>query len=206
MFYDLANFTLPLMITLQEDFGELDAIEEELNALRGQAELARKTADEFEGRYKETSQKLVTTQAEMEDLEMKVAVLEKKLRRATGGAPVAESTDKAVQTDALPEEPAKPARSHSRRDLRKQMSRQDSRGSNLSSAQGDDASEDDSEDAEEEQDEVVDSIKAQKRELSLLKSKVRSLKDKEKNTRNERHALRLQLRKFRSDLKDEKKK
>ena len=175
-----------------------------MNALRGQAELARKTAEDFESRYKDTSQKLVTTQAEMEDLEMKVTVLQKKLKRATGGAALAESCDKAVQTDVI-EEPPKPARSHSKRDLRKQMSRQDSRGSNLSSAHGD-GSDDDDDDADDDADETGGSLKAQKRELSLLQSRLRSTKDKEKNTRNERHALHLQLKKFRSDLKDEKKK
>lgn len=51
-----------------------------------------------------------------------------------------------------------------------------------------------------------DEAKAQKRELAMLQSRLRSAKDKERNTRNERIALRLQLRKFRSDLKDERKK
>ena len=49
----------------------------------------------------------------------------------------------------------------------------------------------------------VSELKEQKRELALLQSRLRSTKDKERNTRNERIALRLQLRKFRNDLKDE---
>ncbi len=194
----------------EDDFGELDAVEEEMNALRGQAELARKTAEEFESRYKETAGKLVTTQAEMEDLEVKVAVLQKKLKRAAGGVEPVESCHKEVQTDPMPEpEIIRPVRSHSKRDLRKQMSRQDSRGSNLSSStHGDGTAElsGDEEDELEEEDEVAGSLKAQKRELSLLLSKLRSTKDKEKNTRNERIALHINLKKFRSDLKDEKKK
>ena len=195
----------------EEDFGELDAVEEELNTLRGQAELARKSAEEFEMRYKETSNKLVTTQAEMEDLEMKVTVLQKKLRRAQGGGVVEETQtcDAGVQTDPMEPPPSTECRrSHSKRDLRKQMSRQDSRGSNQSSANqavGEEASEEEEEEDEEE-DEDARYLKTQKRELALLASRLRSTKDKEKNVRNERVALYLQLKKFRNDLKDEKKK
>ncbi len=196
----------------EEDFGELDAVEEELNTLRGQAELARKSAEQFEMRYKETSQKLVTTQAEMEDLEMKVAVLQKKLRRAQGGGVVEETQtcDMGTQTDPMEPPPVeyRPSRSHSKRDLRKQMSRQDSRGSNQSSANqgvGEEQSDEEDED-EEEEDEDARYLKTQKRELALLASRLRSTKDKEKNVRNERIALHLQLKKFRNDLKDEKKK
>lgn len=198
----------------EEDFGELDAVEEELNALRGQAELARKTAEEFEARYKETANKLGTTQAEMEDLEMKVVVLQKKLRKAQNSGAVIDETetcDVSVQTDPI-EPPTPPPcetrRSYSRRDLRKQMSRQDSRGSNVSSANnqavGDESSEEEEDD--EPEDEAALYLKTQKRELALLTSRLRSTKDKEKNVRNERVALYLQLKKFRSDLKDEKKK
>ena len=197
----------------EEDFGELDAVEEELNALRGQAELARKSAEEFESRYKETANKLVTTQAEMEDLEMKVVVLQKKLRKAQNSGAVideTESCDASVQTDPIePPPPSETRRSYSKRDLRKQMSRQDSRGSNVSSANnqaaGDESSEDDN-DEDELEDEATLYLKTQKRELSLLMSRLRSTKDKEKNVRNERIALHLQLKKFRNDLKEEKKK
>jgi len=191
------------------DFGELEAVEEEMNALRGQAELARKTAEEFESRYKETSQKLVTTQAEMEDLEMKVTVLQKKLRRAQAGNGIeeAETTEIGTQTDPMklptpPPQPLPPSRSYSKRDMRRQMSRQDSRTSNLSSTGGG-AGESGEED---EEDEDEDPLKAQKRELKMLLSRLRSAKDKEKATANERIAMKQQLRKFRSDLKDEKKK
>jgi hypothetical protein len=191
------------------DFGELEAVEEEMNALRGQAELARKTAEEFESRYKETSQKLVTTQAEMEDLEMKVTVLQKKLRRAQAGNGIeeAETTEIGIQTDPMkfptpPPQPLPPSRSYSKRDMRRQMSRQDSRTSNLSSTGG--GAGDSGEEDEEGEDE--DPMKAQKRELKMLLSRLRSAKDKEKATANERIAMKQQLRKFRSDLKDEKKK
>ena len=88
------------------------------------------------------------------------------------------------------------------------MSRQDSRGSNQSSANqavGEEASEEEEEEDEEE-DEDARYLKTQKRELALLASRLRSTKDKEKNVRNERVALYLQLKKFRNDLKDEKKK
>lgn len=188
------------------DFGELEAVEEELNALRGQAELARKTAEEFELRYKETSQKLVTTQAEMEDLEMKVTVLQKKLRRAQAGNGIeeAETTDFGTQTDPMKmptPPPQMPMRSYSKRDIRRQMSRQDSRASNLSSTGGGGESGEEDEDGEDE-----DPLKAQKRELKMLLSRLRAAKDKEKATANERVAMKQQLRKFRSDLKDEKKK
>ncbi|XP_046645761.1 DNA ligase 1-like isoform X2 [Daphnia pulicaria] len=198
-----------------EDFGDLDAVEEEMNALRGQAELARKTAEEFENRYKETANQLVTTQAEMEDLEMKVAVLKKKLRKAQemngGGEPEeAELRDFGTQTDPIEPPPpvveSRPSRSHSKRDLRKQMSRQDSRGSNVSSANNNPVDSEEEEEEEEEEDEAAAYLKAQKRELALLASRLRSTKDKEKNVRNERIALHLQLKKFRIDLKDEKKK
>jgi hypothetical protein len=180
-----------------------------MNALRGQAELARKTAEEFESRYKETSQKLVTTQAEMEDLEMKVTVLQKKLRRAQAGNGIeeAETTEIGIQTDPMkfptpPPQPLPPSRSYSKRDMRRQMSRQDSRTSNLSSTGG--GAGDSGEEDEEGEDE--DPMKAQKRELKMLLSRLRSAKDKEKATANERIAMKQQLRKFRSDLKDEKKK
>lgn len=196
-----------------EDFGELEAIEEELTALRGQVELARTVAEEFESRYKETATKLVTTQAEMEDLEMKVVVLQKKLRKAQNSGAVVDETETctvAVQTDPIEPPPIenRPSRSHSKRDLRKQMSRQDSRGSNVSSVNNQAAGEDDSEEEGEveEEDEAAAYLKAQKRELALLASRLRSTKDKEKNVRNERVALYLQLKKFRNDLKDEKKK
>lgn len=195
------------------DFGELEAVEEELNNLRGQAELAKKTATEFESKYKEVNQKLVTTQAEMEDLEIKVAVLSKKLKRAqAGGAPEEPDTcDVGVQTDPM-EPPTPPpdyrqSKSHSKRDLRKQMSRQESKSSNVS--QENNLGEDEtgsSEESEEEEDETGRAAREQKRELSLLNSRLRSLKDKEKNVKNERVALRLQMKKFRSDLKEEKKK
>lgn len=197
-----------------EDFGDLDAVEEEMNALRGQAELARKSAEEFETRYKDAANQLVTTQAEMEDLEMKVAVLKKKLRKAQelngGGEPEeTELRDFGTQTDPIEPPPvvdSRPARSSSRRDLRKQMSRQDSRGSNISSANNNPAELSEDEEEEEEEDESTAYLKAQKREMSLLTSRLRSTKDKEKNVRNERIALHLQLKKFRNDLKDEKKK
>lgn len=197
-----------------EDYGDLDAVEDEMNALKGQAELARKTAEEFESRYKEASNQLVTTQAEMEDLEMKVAVLKKKLRKAQefngGGEPEeTELRDFGTQTDPIEPPPVvdtRPARSSSRRDLRKQMSRQDSRGSNISSANNNPAEFSEDEEEEEEEDESIAYLKAQKRELALLASRLRSTKDKEKNVQNERIALHLQLKKFRNDLKDEKKK
>lgn len=198
-----------------EDFGDLDAVEEEMNQLRGQAQLARKTAEEFENRYKETARELVTTQAEMEDLEMKVAVLKKKLRKAQemngGGEPEeTELRDFGTQTDPIEPPPpvveSRPSRSHSKRDLRKQMSRQDSRGSNVSSANNNPVDSEEEEEEEEEEDEAALYLKAQKRELALLSSRLRSTKDKEKNVRNERIALHLQLKKFRIDLKDEKKK
>lgn len=201
----------------EEDFGELDAVEEELNTLRGQAELARQSAEEFESRYKETANQLVTTQAEMEDLEMKVAVLKKKLRRAqenNGDTEIEETPccHVGVQTDPIEVAvECRPTRSHSKRDLRKQMSRQDSRGSNVSSANnqttvGDEQSDDDEDDDEQIEDESMVELKSQKREISLLASRLRSTKDKEKNVRNERIALHIQLKKFRNDLKDEKKK
>ena len=114
----------------EEDYGELDAVEEELNALRGQAELARKTAAEFERLYKETAAKLVTTQAEMEDMEHKAVLLQKKLRRAQGpGAKdLPDITNLGVQTDPVelppPADYHRPLRSLSKRDVRKQMARQ----------------------------------------------------------------------------------
>jgi len=196
----------------EEDFGELDAVEDELNALRGQAELARKTAEEFERLYKETAAKLVTTQAEMEDIEHKAVLLQKKLRRAQApGAPeIPDITNLGMQTDPMELPPpapdyhhARPNRSMSKRDIRRQMSRQDSHIS-ATSAGNEELEGEDSEDEEffDEDDEA----KAQKRELAMLQSRLRSAKDKERNTRNERIALRLQLRKFRSDLKDERKK
>ena len=49
-------------------------------------------------------------------------------------------------------------------------------------------------------------LKSQKRELSLLLSRLRSIKDKERNNRNERIALRQQIKKFQRDLKEERKK
>jgi len=117
----------------EEDFGELDAVEDELNALRGQAELARKTAEEFERLYKETAAKLVTTQAEMEDIEHKAILLQKKLRRAQApGAPeIPDITNSGIQTDpmelphpASDHHHSRPNRSVSKRDVRRQMSRQ----------------------------------------------------------------------------------
>jgi hypothetical protein len=86
------------------------------------------------------------------------------------------------------------------------MSRQDSRGSNVSSANNNPVDSEEEEEEEEEEDEAAAYLKAQKRELALLASRLRSTKDKEKNVRNERIALHLQLKKFRIDLKDEKKK
>jgi len=198
----------------EEDFGELDAVEDELNALRGQAELARKTAEEFERLYKETAAKLVTTQAEMEDMEHKAVLLHKKLKRAQapGAAEIPDIANLGMQTDPmeLPTPPplpdyhhvARPNRSMSKRDVRRQMSRQDSHLSTASAAN----EEVEGEDSEEEEFEQDDEAKAQKRELAMLQSRLRSAKDKERNTRNERIALRLQLRKFRTDLKDERKK
>lgn len=108
-------------------------MEDELNALRGQAELARKTAEEFERLYKETAAKLVTTQAEMEDIEHKAVLLQKKLRRAQApGAPeIPDITNLGMQTDPMELPPpapdyhhARPNRSMSKRDIRRQMSRQ----------------------------------------------------------------------------------
>jgi len=189
----------------EEDYGELDAVEEELNALRGQAELARKTAAEFERLYKETAAKLVTTQAEMEDMEHKAVLLQKKLRRAQGpGAKdLPDITNLGVQTDPVelppPADYHRPLRSLSKRDVRKQMARQDSHISSVSV--GEDGEEEDEDDEDDEP--VDDELRTQKRELAMLQSRLRSTKDKERNTRNERIALRLQLRKFRSDLKDE---
>ena len=66
---------------------------------------------------------------------------------------------------------------------------------------GEDGEEEDEDDEDDEP--VDDELRTQKRELAMLQSRLRSTKDKERNTRNERIALRLQLRKFRSDLKDE---
>lgn len=195
------------------DFGELEAVEEELNNLRGQAELARKTAEEFEAKYKDSNQRLVTTQAEMEDLEIKVAVLGKKLKRAQAGGAADEpdTCDVGVQTEPMepptPPPDHRPSKSLSRRDLRKQMSRQESRGSNVSQENNQaDEEEESSDEEDEEEDETTQALKEQKRELCLLSSKLRSLKDKEKNVRNERIALRLQMKKFRNDLKEERKK
>lgn len=202
-----------------EDFGDFEAVEEEMNALRGQVELARKTAEDFEYKYKDTCQKLVTTQAEMEDMEQKCAVLQKKLRKAMQNSGRDEDAgdvcNVAVQTDLEWPPPAppdtgsssRPMRSMSKRDLRQQMSRQDSRGSNLSSVEASAGQEEaeESDEAEEINDEDAE-LKAQKRELALLKSKLRSIKDKEGNARNEKVALKQQMKKFRLDLKEERKK
>lgn len=224
----------------EEDFGELEAFEEEMNALRADADKWRQIAGDCEARCKETNEQLVAKQTQVEDMEQKMAVMDNKLRRALAAAgnkfKLPEMCDMGVQTDAETE--ARPMRSMSKRDLRRQMSRQvsrhpwlmpraaraaragftptflssncssqDSRGSNLSSTSpAENCHEEEDDDEEDEEiNEEINERKQMLRELGLLMSRVRSTKDKEEKTRNERFALRQQLQRFRNELREERK-
>ncbi|XP_065571380.1 troponin T, skeletal muscle-like isoform X2 [Artemia franciscana] len=173
-----------------DDFG-LEALEEEMSKMKGELQQSNHAKIVWEQKYNDAEKDLALAQANLDDMEMRCVVLERKLKRAmqNAGSSIPDCKDMECQTDPLEPDP----------ELIKQVERQ------VLARQESTRHEKDESDSEEE-DEETKKLNQQNKELRMFQSKIKSYKEKQKQAVSERSFLKQQMKKFHKDIRLVKKK
>ncbi|OXA52740.1 glutamic acid-rich protein isoform X2 [Folsomia candida] len=180
-----------------DDLQEVNEMEEEVQDLKKQLVQAKKTADDWEAKFKDAMAKLLVAQGNLEDSEQKRLVLEKKLEKTNkqkGVAPAAPTECRWTQTEEKILE---------RKFSRTQTNILDNGTyGGGGGGGGEDDSEEDSSDME--VDEETVQRKKEEREIKLWENKLRNVKEKQHSSKMERKNLKQSQKNLEKDLKDAK--